>query len=403
MNRQPMKELNKYLEDKRFIDWVFNPTPELEEWWNKYKSNHREENENILLARNILGKFKNTGRDLSVNEKIRLFSNILKQIEKRKERQKKIRMYGSWMKYAAVAILFFSFGALLFYEKDNFNSQLYTSKIAEPYTGNEARLIRPNGENILLNEKKSVVEYRNDGKVVVNNNIVAAQQPESKNTSAPQLNQLIIPYGKTSEVILPDGSKVTLNAGSRLIYPEVFKDKNREVLLVGEAFFDVVHDEEHPFIVQTTDIRVKVLGTRFNVSAYPTDNTIETVLAEGKVLLEKNNSGIFSESIELKPNELASFNKSSQKASVFVVAPENHILWKDGLFKFESTDLSRVIKKLERFYNIRFYYNDPVLGTIRISGKLELNENCDEILNRVAIAATVKITKEGENYYEIAK
>jgi hypothetical protein len=398
-----MKNLSKYLEDKRFIDWVFNPTEELEIWWSSYKSSHKEERENILLARRIICKFKTSDKELSVEEKIILFSNILKQIENKKERQKKIKLYFSWMKYAAVAVLFFSFGALLFYRQDNFNKQLFTSQVVEPFTGDGARLVRPNGENIILDEKKSVVEYRSDGKIIVNNNIIESGQPENKNATAPQLNQLIIPYGKTSDILLPDGSKVQLNAGSRLVYPEVFKDKAREVLLVGEAFFDVVHDAEHPFVVQTTGIRVQVLGTRFNVSAYPADKTIETVLTEGKVRLEKNNAGIFSESIELKPNELASFNKSTRETLVSEVDPENYILWKNGLFKFESTDLSRVVKKLERYYNIHFHYKDPVLGTIRISGKLELGENCDEIVNRIAIAASVNMIKKGENYYEIEK
>ncbi len=397
-----MKNLNRYLEDKQFIDWVFNPTTELEEWWSSYKSNHQEENDSILLARKVLNKFKTTEKDLSVEEKILLFSNILKQIETQKDRRKKIKLYVSWMKYAAVAILFFSFGSLLFYESNNFNNQFYSQGMVEPYTDGDARLIRPDGENILLNEKKSVVEYRNDGKVVVNDNVLESNTPPVNKTAA-QLNQLIIPYGKTSEIVLPDGTKVSLNAGSRLVYPEVFQDKNREVLLVGEAFFEVTHDAEHPFVVQTTDIRIQVLGTRFNVSAYPADKTIETVLTEGKVRLEKNNASIFSEGVDLKPNELASFNKSTKKASVVNVDPQNYILWKDGLFKFESTDLNRIIKKLERYYNIHFHYSDPVLGTIRISGKLELNENSEEIVNRVAIAASVNIIKKGENYYEIKK
>lgn len=356
-----MENLSKYLEDKRFIDWVFSPSEELEDWWSTYKSDHQAESANIIRARRILRKFKTSEEDLSVEEKILLFSNILKQVEAKKEGKKKLKLYFSWMKYAAIAILFFSFGALLFYEKDNFNKEFFAQEIAEPFTGEEARLIRPDGENIILNEKKSIVEYRNDGKVVVNNNIVANRPSDNQGKSVTQLNQLIIPYGKTSEVVLPDGTKVVLNAGSRLVYPEVFKDKNREVLLVGEAFFDVEHDSEHPFVVQTTDIRIQVLGTRFNVSAYPADKTIETVLTEGKVRLEKNNAGIFSESIDLNPNELASFNKSTKKALVLSVDTENYTLWKDGLFKFESTDLNRIVKKLERYYNIHFHYKDPIL------------------------------------------
>ncbi len=396
-----MNDLSKYLENKRFIEWVFNPTEELEDWWNSYQTSHKEENENILQARKVLSKFKTRDKELSVEEKITLFSNILRQIEAKKGKSRKIKRYLSFAKYAAVAAVFFSVGALLFYERDNSNSQLYSQEIADSYSGYEARLIRPNGENIILNEKKSVVEHRSDGQLVVNNNIRETDKNGKRNDGPAPLNQLIIPYGKTSEVLLADGTTVFLNAGSRLVYPEYFKDKKREVLLVGEAYFDVAHDEEHPFFVQTTDIRIQALGTSFNVSAYPTEQTINTVLVEGKVKLEKNVANIFSESIELKPNELVSYNKSTQKSSIQTVDVNNYILWKDGLFKFESVDLNRVIKKVERFYNIHFEYKDPTLGLIRISGKLELNENCDEIVNRIAIAAAVRIIKKSENYYEI--
>jgi transmembrane sensor len=260
-------------------------------------------------------------------------------------------------------------------------------------------LIRPGGNNILLDEINSRIEHRQDGQVVVNDNIIEASSAIQKRT--PEMNQLVIPYGKTSEIILPDGTHVYLNAGSRLIYPEFFADKTREVFLVGEAFFDVEHNEKQPFVVQTTDIRVQVLGTQFNVSAYPSDNIIETVLTEGKVRLEQNNTGMFSETTELSPGQLAAFSKSERTTRMKEVDIENYTLWTEGLLKFESTDLSRVVKRLERYYNIRFKYHDPFLGGIKISGKLDLSDSREFVLENVADAASVKILKIGEEYYEI--
>jgi ferric-dicitrate binding protein FerR (iron transport regulator) len=233
----------------------------------------------------------------------------------------------------------------------------------------------------------------------VNDDVLQTTNPDKK--GIPKLNQLIIPHGKTSEILLPDGTKVYLNAGSRLVYPELFTDKTREVFLVGEAFFEVKHDNEHPFIVQTTDIRIRVLGTKFNISAYPSDNIIETVLTDGRVQLQQNSSGLLQETTDLIPNQLAAFNKTNNEIKLDMVDPDNYILWKDGICKFESTDLSRIVKKLERFYNIRVTYRDPMLGSIKISGKLELSENREEIINRLAIAASVKIYATGINIYEI--
>ncbi|RIH62923.1 DUF4974 domain-containing protein [Mariniphaga sediminis] len=397
-----MGSISKYLEDKRFIQWVFNPGHELDDWWRSFETENPREKQNIQEAKRILQKLHTNNKELSEDEKILLFSRILKQVEEHQQNRKTRRLVLAFSKYAAIAILFFSIGALLFYKKNNFNPQFTALETAEPILENEARLIRPDGENILLSEKNSQIEHRQDGQVIINNDVIEKDtRPSGKKT--PEMNQLVIPYGKTSKLILPDGTRVQLNAGSRLVYPDFFMDKTREVFLVGEAFFEVEHDAKHPFVVQTTDIRIRVLGTQFNVSAYPSENIIETVLAEGKVQLEQNNTGMFSETTELEPGQLASFNKTERTTQLKTVDIENYILWKDGLLRFASTDLSRVVKRLERYFNIRIKYNDPFLGGIRISGKLELGDSREAVLENLAVAASIHISKIGENYYEISK
>ena len=396
-----MEQLSKYIGNKNFILWVFEPNAELETWWSQFETEHPGERRNILLARKILLKFRTTNKELTEGEKILLFSRILREVEEKQDSGKVRHLVYGLLKYAAVALLFFSVGAVLFYKQSQFNPQLLTQKMAEPVPENSARLIRANGENILLNQSKSVLQYKIDGKLVVNSDTLKTDK--SNPAPAMAMNQLIIPYGKTSEVLLPDGTKVFLNAGSRLVYPENFTGKTREVFLVGEAFFVVSHDQRHPFIVQVSDLRVKVLGTRFNVSAYPTDNVIETVLAEGKVQMERNNAGLFDRATELVPNQLASFDRTTRETSIRTVDPENYTLWTAGILKFESTDLNRITKRLERFYNIRFIYVDPLLGGLRISGKLELKEDKDEICERIARAASVKIVKVENNLYEILR
>jgi hypothetical protein len=396
-----MEQLSKYIGNKNFILWVFEPNPELETWWSQFETEHPGERRNILLARKILLKFRTTNKELTEGEKILLFSRILREVEEKQDSGKVRHLVYGLLKYAAVALLFFSVGAVLFYKQSQFNPQLLTQKMAEPVPENSARLIRANGENILLNKSKSVLQYKIDGKLVVNSDTLKTDK--SNPAPAMAMNQLIIPYGKTSEVLLPDGTKVFLNAGSRLVYPENFTGKTREVFLVGEAFFDVSHDQRHPFIVQVSDLRVKVLGTRFNVSAYPTDNVIETVLAEGKVQMERNNAGLFDRATELVPNQLASFDRTTRETSIRTVDPENYTLWTAGILKFESTDLNRITKRLERYYNIRFKYVDPLVGGLRISGKMELKEDKDEICERIARAASVKIVKVENNLYEILR
>ena len=396
-----MEQLSKYLENKNFIAWVFEPDATLEAWWVQFATENPDEKRNIQLARNLLRNFRTTNKVLTEEAKILLFAKVLKQVEEKHHSGRIRKMVVGFMKYAAVAILFFSFGVLLFYKQNKFNPQRFSQKLAETVPGDIAKLIRANGKDILLKDSKSVIQYRTDGRLVVNNDTLNVEQTIP--TAELAMNQLIIPYGKTSEVLLPDGTRVFLNAGSRLIYPENFSGKTREVFLVGEAYFDVKHDLNHPFIVQLNDLRVKVLGTRFNISAYSADNIIETVLAEGKVSMEKNNAGLFDKVTELVPGQLASFDRTIQSINLKSVDANNYILWTKGLFQFESTDLSRITKRLERYYNIRFEYKDPLLGGLRISGKMELKDDKDEICDRIARAASVRIMKKGDNLYEILK
>ncbi len=275
--------------------------------WHSFQTDNPREKENILLARRIIHKLHTTDRELSENEKDNYyFAQILKQIEVRQKSRNR-RIVTDFLKYPQLPFSF-TIGALLFYQKSSFNPQFYAQEVSEPTQTDEAVLIRSGRENIMLSEAKSKIEHRTDGQVVVNDKIIEPSGSQHKGT--PEMNQLVIPYGKTSEITLPDGTHVFLNAGSRLIYPDFFADKSREVFLAGEAFFDVKQDEKQPFVVQTTDIRVRVLGTQFNISAYPSENIIETMLTSGKIRLEQNNSGIFSETTELSPGQLAAFNKT---------------------------------------------------------------------------------------------
>lgn len=396
-----MDNLSKYLEDISFISWIFEPSAKLDLFWNKYQTEHPEETKNIQVARKIILQFRTIAKTLSEDEKILLYSRVLKQIDEKQKSKKSLRIFVGFAKYAAVAILFFSIGALLFYRQNTINPAFYAFNSEEQIPDNQAKLIRSNGENVILNDQRSVISYQKTGALVINNDTLETTKSDSKSSQA--LNQLIIPFGKTSEILLTDGTKVILNAGSRLAYPDLFTGDFREVFLMGEGYFEVKHDSKHPFIVQVNNLRIKDMGTRFNVSAYSSDGKIETVLTEGKVSIRQNNSGLFAQVTELNPGQMASFDRQTNQIAIKSVNVEDYILWTRGMVKFETTDLSRIVKKLERFYNIRFKIDDPMLGTIKISGKLELKEDRNEVLERIARTASVNIVQKGDDFYEILK
>jgi transmembrane sensor len=394
-----MDNLSKYLEDISFISWVFEPSEELDIFWKQLVKDHPEESKNIKLARKVILQFRTVAKSLSEEEKIHLFSRVLKQIEEKQKSQKSRQFIWGLLKYAAIALIFFSIGALLFYKQNEINPAFYSFNSEEQMPDNQARLIRSNGDHIILDDKRAVLQYQKTGELVINNDTLKPSNHNLAREAA--FNQLIIPYGKTSELVLSDGTKVFLNAGSRLVYPEHFKNGSREVFLFGEAYFEVQHDAKHPFIIQVNDLRIKDLGTHFNISAYPSDSRIETVLTEGKLSIKQNNSGLFDQSTELIPGQLASYNRQTNQTSITTVDVENYVLWTKGMIKFESADLNRIVKKLERFYNIRFRFDDPMLGTLKISGKLELKEDLNEVIERISRTASVKIINSGDGSYTI--
>lgn len=395
-----MEKLSKYLENKNFIQKVFESSPESELWLKQFATEHPEEKNNILLARKILIQFRTTNRSFTEEEKILLFSRIIKEIEGKQQKGKTKAIFITLIKYAAIALIFFSIGALLFYKRENISPGFFSQNIPEINQQNTAQLIRSSGESILLEQEKSVIVHDGDGSLQIDSKLVTPSS-DNKSKTGTTFNQLIIPYGRTSQVTLSDGTRVFLNAGSRLVYPEVFAGSTREVLLSGEAFFDVKVDTKSPFIVQTSDLRIRVLGTRFNLSAYPSDNFVEAVLTSGKISLARNDAGFFDKPVELVPGQLASFNRKTMETSIRIVDTDNYTLWTEGVVKFESTHLNRILKRLERYYNVNFQFMDPMLGTLRISGKLELDDELSETLERVALAAKVRIEKSQEGFYVV--
>lgn len=191
-------------------------------------------------------------------------------------------------------------------------------------------------------------------------------------------NTLTVPYGKRFDVLLSDGSQVKLNSGSSIQYPVQFiEGKTRKVFLKGEAYFDIAKDKDHPFIVNVNDINVQVLGTQFNISYYPEDAHINTVLVEGSVKLY--NSDTNEDSIVLTPGHLAAWNKTTREMSVKKVDTHIYTAWKDGTLLFRNASFKNIRMKLERHFNIVIDNNYPLLEE-QIYTASFTNENLVEIM-----------------------
>jgi len=244
-------------------------------------------------------------------------------------------------------------------------------------------LVLSNGNTVELGKAESKIKVlKGQDAIQINNDQIVENQISSNEASNKiKYNEVIIPYGKKSKLILEDGTVVWLNAGSRLAFPQKFNGKKREVFLEGEAYFEVANNNLQPFIVSTEEINIEVLGTKFNVSAYKTDNFNETVLLEGKVNLRKKNK-IFGDDICLLPNQKATCDQSGKDFLLKQeLNPERYIAWIEGWYEFSNENLQQVLKKLERYYNVSFEYDqNSIAGLLPISGKLDLKDSLDEVM-----------------------
>jgi ferric-dicitrate binding protein FerR (iron transport regulator) len=206
-------------------------------------------------------------------------------------------------------------------------------------------------------------------------------------------------------IVLSDGTKVWLNAGSQLVYPAVFVKDTREVSLIGEAFFDVVKNPGKPFIVKASDVNIQVLGTRFDISAYPEDKTIQTVLEEGKINLKYSGNGLFKRDyvVEMVPNQLVEFDKESREASSTMVNVSKFISWKEGMLEFEKVNLTRAFKQVERFYNVKILMDDPAIGYFKLSGKLDLKDEPEDVLNVIKLTVPIDWQRKSNGDFIIVK
>ncbi len=209
---------------------------------------------------------------------------------------------------------------------------------------------------------------------------------ENTNTSRNSLVLITTQKAEKKEIILEDSTKITLNSNSVLSYPKHFSGNTREVAIKGEAFFEVTENTEKPFIVTTDDgMKIKVLGTSFNVKSYPEDRNVETTLVTGKVkVIEENKNTI----VELSPSQKATYIKSEDKMIVEKVDTKNFTSWKEGRLIYNDTPMREVIKDLERMYNLNFDVVSNEILDYKYKGEFD-NLNIKQILDLFEVSSPI--------------
>ena len=189
-------------------------------------------------------------------------------------------------------------------------------------------------------------------------------------------NVLIVPRGGEYTLALSDGTVVNLNSESELKYPVLFTGDTRTVRVSGEAYFEVAEDAAHPFIVETAGVKIKVLGTGFNVMAYPGDAESAVTLVHGKVGIQTDR-----QQLVLQPDEQYVYQSETHRGTVRQVDATQYISWKEGILNFDKMPLDELARKLSRWYDVEFFFTSEQLKQLKFSGAFKKYNDLHYVLN----------------------
>jgi ferric-dicitrate binding protein FerR (iron transport regulator) len=194
-------------------------------------------------------------------------------------------------------------------------------------------------------------------------------------------------------VVLSDGTHVWLNSNSRITYPARFSTGNRKVTIEGEAYFDVTHDAAHPFIVHTPTVDIKVLGTAFNVQAYPNATQAEAVLVRGKIVMEDS---LGKQLAAVAPGQIARFEKTSKQVTLEPVNPDSYTGWRFGQITLPAANLATITRKLATLYPVHFTIESAVTDTARYNFIFSKRKPVQEIMEMLRFIAPIHYQIKGK-------
>ena len=205
------------------------------------------------------------------------------------------------------------------------------------------------------------------------------------------MNTVSVPAGQRTNITLPDGTNVWLNARTTLQYPVTFSQKQRTVFLKGEAYFQVAHDRQKAFVVVTDDIEVKVYGTEFNINTRVADY-VQTTLVRGAVSIKTERSA----EKMLKPGQLAQFDRLTGETEIKNVDVSNYIGWKSGVYIFEDKSIEQIMDELSLWYDIEVFFRNNISRNRHFSGSLPRYREIDDMLKVIEKTSHVRFEVKGK-------
>lgn len=298
----------------------------------------------------------------------------------------------SILRYSAVAasvVLLIGISCFLLLndeERHDLNKIAQSLQTEIPHEIKEVTLVVSDQKKIELDNNAQVV-YSATGQVQVNSNKLA------EDDSKEEYNQIIVPKGKRSQIVLADNSKIWINSGSKVIYPRTFEGKYREIYVEGEVYLNVTHDASKPFIVNTSGFEVRVLGTSFNISAYKNQEKATVVLVDGSVNVKDQQN----QSEKMVPNEKVELNEKGISGKEKVNA-RDYISWIDGIWTLQGESLKQVLQHLRDYYGQDIRCATAVEDE-QMFGKLYLNDDLNQVMKSILSILPAEYTMKNNVIY----
>ena len=212
-------------------------------------------------------------------------------------------------------------------------------------------------------------------------------QPSAPADQEIRYSEIKVPFGQMSQLKLSDGTKIWLNSGTTLRYPERFAENSRSVTIEGEAYFEVSKMAHKPFTVNTPDMKVEVLGTSFNLSAYPEDATTSATLVEGKIDIQTSAGKTIA---HINAGQMATKNKTEPNIEIRNVKTAFYAAWIDGKIYFDDEPLDQIAVKLERWFNVEIVFANERLKSHRFTGTILKNKPVDQIMQALELISPIR-------------
>lgn len=335
------------------------------------------------------------GNDLSSNEVNALWARIAQDTFLKEDAKIVRRKRFPWGKIAAMLVVACCSAAFLYYyiirgeERPSGDWEtLMEAYLADTVANKENVLLALSEANRLeLEEYAPVVSCNDDHSITTGNSRYLSSETSQE---TPDYHLLMTPKGKMSQLHLPDGTKVWLNAQTRVLFPNKFPQSRREIFVEGEIYIEVAPDATRPFVVKTKQNDIQVLGTRFDVRTTETGVT-QVALVSGKVAVTNHTQ---KKEVLLLPDQLLEI--SDRDYTISEVDAQKLIAWKSGIYSYEAELLDKILEDLAQYYGVQLTFHQR--GHTRYTGKLTVSQSFDNLLEGLKNIAPITYTKEGERY-----